>query len=703
MERSEQPRTHARAMSEEGVEPLRLDQIGADALQCVLLANDTFERDALFVALTSTTLLEAVRCALHERDKRRRRAWFLIPRKEEWARKLVTSVDGVYCSASRIEFCKFHLSAQTLPAANALGHQGSCELRFPGIALTTVPTEALHAFVKNAPTDLVLRYFRPKDVGNFGGSREWRGMLMFSAMYGRVDVLEGLTDYDDELDRCTPWQDTLFRRPAIDRLLACPDARAQVPNGQKMYDELVTVLIRPALLGRQPAVLGWVQKVSFACAKNFARRDPDMRFPADEHRIEFAGMYVTRETMVAHTVHDGGLYQLRLAILDAVTGDFEVPFVRAIEQIVERWTSWVAVNDEEDMSIDLRWMGELALLLVTRVLMTRNGRGRLMKTLVELCRKHRVALREMWQLGWDPEAEFNLLTIARAVGNMPAQHFEDVTSNALWHMTFLPGDTAYNEWVLSELFERDASTSWLARPWGFSSADATELDVATVCRRFLDDQTHELLYAYRETRAPALVGSQSTYHFFAPEAVVYTTRMMRWEWPLGPDPEPCELQRAIAVAAFKSMEHTLACENPHVGESPLENVHPEVDAAMQVATIALLPHMQRLYERFASNKACRAPLRKLVLDLAVWWLGSMYACGYRKGGVVSHLVMAYKHGIFSRERFDQRVERTEQTGKDVDTHRNMHNGDRVAQVAALEDLRRRFATIDAELGRACRA
>lgn len=684
-------------MAEEEAAPLRLDQLGADALQCVLLANDTFVRDVLFVALTSTALLEAVRCALHERDKQRRRAWFLVlPRRDEQARKLVTSVDGVYCSAARIEFCKFHLSAQTLPAANALGHQGSCELRFPGIALTTVPTEALHAFVKNAPTDLILRYFRPKDVGNFGGSREWRGMLMFSAMYGRVDVLEGLTDYDDN-GRCTPWEDTLFKRPAIDRLLACTGARAQVSNGQKMYDELVTVLIRPALLGRQPAVLGWVQKVSFACAKNFARADRDMRFPADEHRIEFAGMYVTREMMVAHAVHDGGLYQLRLAILDAVIGDFEVPFVRSIEQIVERWTSWLAVNDEENTDIDLRWMGELAFLLVSRVLMTRNRRGRLMRTLVELCRKHRVALREMWQLGWDSEAEFNLLTIARARGNMHDQHFENVSSNALWHMAFLPSDAAYNEWVLSEMFERDASTSWLA---GADEGAAEAGDVATVCRRFIDDQTHELLYAYRETRAPALVGSQSTYHFFAPEAVVYTTRMMRWEWALGPDPAPCELQRAIAVAAFKSMEHTLGCENPHLSASPWGNAHPELDTAMQVATIALLPHMQRLYERFASNKACRASLCKLVLDLAVWWLGSRYACGYRKGGVVSQLVMAYKHGIFSRERFDQRVERIEQTGKDVGPPDNMPNGHRVAQVAALEELRRRFATIDAEVGRA---
>ena len=155
----------------------------------------------------------------------------------------MTSVDGVYCSASRTEFCKFHLSAQTLPAANALGHMGSCEMRFPGIALTTVPTEALHAFVKSAPTDLILQYFRPKEVGNFRGSREWRGMLMFSAMYGRVDVLEGLTDYDEEMERCTPWEDTLFNRPAIDRLLACPNAAVQSSYRQREFDELVTMLI----------------------------------------------------------------------------------------------------------------------------------------------------------------------------------------------------------------------------------------------------------------------------------------------------------------------------------------------------------------------------------------------------------------------------------------------------------------------------
>lgn len=683
-------------MSEEQAEPLRLDEIGADALQCVLLANDTFVSDVLFVALTSTALLEAVRCALHERDKQRRRAAFLaLPQKDECARKLVTSVDGVYCSASRIEFCKFHLRAETLPAANALGHMGSCELRFPGIALTTVPTEALHAFVKNAPTDLILRYFRPKDVGNFGGSREWRGMLMFSAMYGRVDVLEGLTDYDDN-GCCTPWEDTLFKRPAIDRLLACPDARA-VGHGPKRYEELVTVLIRPALLGRQPAVLEWVQRVSFACAKSFARADPDMRFPHDDHRIEFAGMYVTRETLVAPSTAGGGLHQLRLAILDAVTGDFEVPFVRSIEQIVKRWTRPIEEDDEANMDIDLRWMGELALLLVTRAIMSRTGRGRLMKTLVELCRKHRAALREMWQLGWDEEAEFNLLTIAHAVGNMPAQHFEGVSFNSLWHTTLLPGDAAYNEWVLSELFERDASTSWLA---GASEMNATFINVATVCRWFLDDQTYELQYAHREKRAPALVGSTSKYLFVAPEAIVHTTRMTRWKWALGPDPEPCELQRAIAIAAFKSMEHTLGCEDPHLSASSLGNAHPELDAAMQLATIAMLPHMQRLYERFASNKACRASLCNLVLDLAAWWLGQKYACGYRMGGVVSHLVMAYKHGIFSRERFDRRLERIEQTGKNVETHANMHNGDGVAQVAALEDLRRRFATIDAEVGRA---
>jgi len=688
-------------MSEEAAEPLRLDQLGADALQCVLMANDTFERDVLFAALTSTTLLEAMRRALREREKQRRRAWHLVERRR-WVGTLVTSVDGVYCSASRIEFCKLHLSAATLPAANALGHLGSCEMRFPGIALTTVPTEALHAFVKSAPTDLILRYFRPRDCGNFGSSREWLGMLMFSAMYGRVDVLEGLTDYDDELHRCTPWMDTLFKRPAIDRLLACPNAAVQSSHRQREFDQLVTVLIRPALLERQSAVLGWVQKVSFKCAQNFARRDPDMRFPISEDRIEFAGMYVTRETMFANKGEEGGgLHQLRLAILDALIGDFEVPFVRSIGQIVERWTRPIEEDEEANWGIDLRWMGELALLLVTRAIMSRNGRGRLMKTLVELCRTHRVALCEMWQLGYDEEPEFNLHTIARAVGNMPAQHFEDVTVNALWHMTLLPGDAAYNEWVLSELFERDASTSWLARPWGFSSADAVELHVDTVCGRFLDDQTYELLYAHREMRAPALVGSTSTYHFVDPAAIVYTTRMMRWKWSLEVDPEPCELQRAIAFAASRSMEYTLACENPHVGaRSNHMSKHLELDAAMQLATIALLPHMQRLYERFASNKVCRASLCKLVLDLAAWWMGTKYACGYRKGGVVSHLVMAYKHGIFSRERFDQRLERIELTGWDVDTHKNMHNGDRVAQVAALEDLRRRFATIDAELGRA---
>ncbi len=698
MERSEQPRTHARAMSAEAAEPLRLDQLGADALQCVLMANDTFERDVLFVALTSTTLLEAMRGALREREKQHRRAWHLVKR-GCWEGTLVTSVDGVYCSASRTEFCKFHLSAQTLPAANALGHIGSCEMRFPGIALTTVPTEALHAFVKSAPTDLILRYFRPKEVGNFGSSREWRGMLMFSAMYGRVDVLEGLTDYDDN-GRCTPWEDTLFSRPAIYRLLACPNAGV-LGRGQKAYEELLTVLIRPALLGHQPAVLDWVQKVSFACAENFARADPNMRFPHDNHRIEFAGIYVTREMIFEPSVSGGGLHQLRLAILDAVIGDFAEPFVRSIEQIVERWHRWPDMGAQEHVGADdMRWMGELALLLVTRVIMSRTTQGRLMKTLVELCRKHRVALREMWQLGWDEEAEFNLLTVARAVGNMPVQHFDNVTANALWRMTFLPGDAAYNEWVLSELFERDVNTSWLAGASEYWSADATHGDVATVCKRFLDDQTHELLYAHRETRAPPLVGSTSRYHFVAPEAMVYTTRMMKWKWSGGVDPEPCELQRAIAVAAFKSMEHTLGRENPHLSASPWGTSHPELDAAMQLATIALLPHMQRLYERFASNKVCRAALCNLVLDLAVWWMGPKYACRYREGGVVSHLVMAYKHGIFSRVRFDQRLEQIEQTGKIVDTRGNTHNGDRVAQVAALEDLRRRFATIDAELGRA---
>ena len=58
--------------------------------------------------------------------------------------------------------------------------------------------------------------------------------------------------------------------------------------------------------------------------------------------------------------------------------DLIQPYSRC--QVFKMSSVWML---EENMDYDMRWVGELALLILTRAIMTRNGRGRLMKTLVE--------------------------------------------------------------------------------------------------------------------------------------------------------------------------------------------------------------------------------------------------------------------------------------------------------------------------------
>ena len=632
-------------------EATRLDQLGDDELQCVFLANDKFDQDVLFLALTCRSFLRMVRRAFEKRHKDRRSSLRLVPVLDPHrSLQLSTSVEGLYVSRERVNFAVRHISKKCLPAEHAMGAALKGQM-----LLMTLPTETLWHFIKVAPCDLIIEIYNHPYPGWPHRGTGGRALLMFSARHGRVDVLKALTKLTtkeaDTSGKRLPWMDFVFTRSCLVCQRALPGQRPH-SNGQSDFDEMVATLIRPALLGRQDKVLDWIRQTSGLVAQRHGCSDLGYwRYNNLDGYVDFAGIYVTRHTLnLLKGIEGGGLRQLRLSLLDASLAGFAAPFLLTLTQIVCMWTEHKQMCEMEPHVYNpsqREWLAELCYIILVGAFDTRGGRGRLTKAIVAWCDQECRHLSDMFHVANNPpQNRFDLVNLAEAQSYLPTRHLEHVSTHSLYVMAFHPGDGSYNAWMLKQMFADGlGQPNWLLRAATAAVVDhpSIELDFKEVCRQLvtrLIDRTED---PNQELRRPGLTQCSAKYHRIGPENFVYVSQLVCRK---GVDElEPNVIEKSIARVIRLWLSYEL-----RQLDAPLD-VTIWHYAAVETATTAMLPVMEHLYttKEFTDTQHKRKGLRTLIIDSACVCFGDDRYAADKEDAMIAHLALAYRHHIITRK------------------------------------------------------
>lgn len=613
------------------MESPELAQLGDDALQCVFLALDNVAQDVLFVALTCRSFLRALRPALLRRGKERRQCRFLVPDPGADA-KLRTSVSGLFLSASRIEFARRELDAKCLPVEHTFGTR----------VANSMPIETFWHIVKVAPCSVVLDTF----LAEVGGAVTWAALMQFSARHGRVDVLSALGHSEQEhpfFKNQDVLQFQIFTSEARHALFArpIPPSGVYTQRNAKLIN-VVQQLIRPAILGRQTKVIEWVRETAlFYSAKDWYCDFIGM------HSVEFAGICLRRETVMHNFAYSQeSVTQLRLVVGDATSADFAEPVVAFLEQIIEQYTRITNYNIVQFHAID--WLLKLFYVTVVTVFNSRFGRGRIAEAVADVCTANRATLRNMFNVYTEDDQPFGLVALDAlwdpflGVGSL---------TNRLFSTIYQGGDSHYVCWLLHQFFgESRGANCFLEGVLARFSATLRANDLPGVCRVVVQVYAMDFDNRRGELRVPRLCNA-SKYHRIRPEDLLYAFALKGREGL--DDLDPTELERGMALAVRRWIAHVLATPDAPTG-IPIEWFE-----AMKFAPVAMLPHMNRLYLEHARTPRQRKVLRDLVVGAAVACVESGPHGQESSASMVSHLALAYRHGIVARNSVDAVVRDTQ--------------------------------------------
>jgi hypothetical protein len=610
-----------------------LAQLGDDALQCVFLALDNVAQDVLFVALTCRGFLRALRPALLRRDKERRQCRFLVPDPDADG-KLRTSVAGLFLSASRIEFAKRQLNAECLPAEHAFG---------TGVA-HSMPIETFWHIAKVAPCSVVLDTFRAE----VSGSVTWPALMQFSARHGRVDVLSELGHSGQEHPHFKEFdvlKSQIFTSEARHALFARPTPPSGVyTQRNRAFVEMVHVLVRPAILGRQTKVIEWFREAAlFYSAGDWYHEFIGM------HSVEFAGICLRRETVMHDFAYSQeSVVQLRLAVGDAASVDFAEPVVAFLEQIIEKYvciTNCNMVHFHAAIQIDtVDWLVKIFYVTVVTVFNSRFGRGRIAEAVADVCTTNRATLRDMFGEYREGDQPFGLVAL-----DAMWEDFLGVGSltNRLFSTVYHGGDPHYVCWLLFQFFgESRGANCFLEGVLERFSATLLANDLPGVCRVLMTVYAMDFDNRRGELCVPRLCNA-SKYHRIRAEDLLYAYALKDREGL--DDLDPTELERGVALTMRRWIAHVLVTPDAPTG-IPIEWFN-----AMKFAPVAMLPHMNRLYLEHAQTPRQRKALRDLVVGAAVVCFESGPHGQESNASMISHLALAYRHGIVARKCVDAAV------------------------------------------------
>ncbi len=595
------------------MEPLRLDQIGDDALQSVFLALDNFAQDVLFVALTCHNFLRALRLAVRRRDMKRRHHRFLVPDPDEDG-KLRTSVSGLFLSATRVQYAMKQLHPKCLPVEHLFGATTRLKVR---------PTEAFWHMFKVAPCSVICdALFNDEAIR---GSTQWRALLQFSARHGRVDVLEALgsPEAQAKLGRDI-LRDELFMSDARLALFGRPvphDGEWARPN--RALADVVQALIRPAVLGRQTKVLQWFRDTAFLYAAGDWYYDH-----IGKDSVAFAGLCLRCDTVMHASLYvSESMTQLRMLVGDAAKADFAEPIEAFLEQIIDQYR-YIA-------QVSVHWLRILFYKTIVTIFNACTGRGRVASAVAGVCAANKSTLRRMFKMPEGDDQPFGLVELndlwhaSLGVGSL---------TNGMLLQVFNAGDARYIHWLLSDLgFDEFHVYDRFLEGVIERHAHPTP-DLPYVCRLLIHGYRVKLDDKRDELKLPRLCDA-CKYHRLSTEIFLYADALRSREGL--DDLDPTELERGMAWAARRWITHVLVTP-----DAPT-NIPMEWYEAMQFARVAMLPHMNSLYFEYARTPRQQKVLRDLVIGAAGTCFGTMGGA-QDKTAIISHLALAYRYGIVSR-------------------------------------------------------
>lgn len=596
------------------MEPLRLDQIGDDALQSVFLALDNFAQDVLFVALTCHNFLRALRLAVRRRDTKRRHRRFLVPDPNEDG-KLRTSVSALFLSATRLEFAKRQLHPKCLPVAHLFGVGTPLEWH----------TETFWHMIKVAPCSVIRDALFRKELMH--GSTQWRALLQFSARHGRVDVLQALGSHEaqEKLGRDIV-RDELFTSEARHALFAHPlPPDGEWARPERAFINLVQALLRPALVGRQTKVLLWFQETALLYAAGDHYYDH-----IGKDGVAFAGMCLRQDPILpgSHYSHESER-QLYMLVADAAKSDFAAPIEAFLEQIIDQYRYIAQVSSH--------WLCILFYKTVVTILNLEKRRGSVVSAVARVCAANQSTLRRMFGVNGGEDQPFGLVELDAlwhpylGVGHL---------TNDMMEVVFYGGDAHYVHWLLTELFDEFAPPRFLRGL--FERIDYLVRELPRVCRFLIQVCRVNMDHRRDELKLPRLCDA-CKYQFHSTETFLYADALRSREGL--DDLDPTELERGMAWAARRWITHVLVTPDAPTG-IPMEWYE-----TMEFAPVAMLPHMNNLYFEYARTPRQQKVLRDLVI-------GAAATCFTTAGGakdktaMISHLALAYRYGIVSRSTFN---------------------------------------------------
>jgi hypothetical protein len=413
-------------------------------------------------------------------------------------------------------------------------------------------------------------------------------------------------------------------------------SRPLPPDGEwarrnRAFIDLVQALVRPALLGRQTKVLQWFQETALLYSTGDWYYDHIGR-----EGVAFAGMCLRRDTVIhGSTYASESLRQLHMLVGDAAKSDFEAPIVAFLEQIIDQYRYIFACASGSPTD----WLLTLFYRTVVTVFNSHTGRGGVVSAVANVCSANKTTLRRMFSMNNQQEDQpfglvqlYELWSPALGVG---------AWQNNMLEVVFHAGDAHYVHWLLTELFDEfrvhPRFMTGLFEYVGYPYAD-----LPYVCRLLLRGYRVKMDDKREELKLPRLCDS-CKYHRLSTEIFLYAYAVKSREGL--DDLDPTELERGMAWAARRWITHVLVTPDAPTA-IPMAWYE-----AMQFAIVAMLPHMNSLYFEYARTPRQQKVLRDLVI-------GAAATCFETTGGaedktaMISHLALAYRYGIVSRNTFN---------------------------------------------------
>jgi len=328
------------------------------------------------------------------------------------------------------------------------------------------------------------------------------------------------------------------------------------------------------------------------------------------------------------------LRQHHMLVGDAAKSDFAEPIEAFLEQIIDQYR--YIIFGTASASTD--WLRILFYRTVVTVFNSQMGRGSVASAVADVCAANRSTLRRMFNMAGGEDQPFGLAELdalwSPSLGVSTWQ-------NDLLEIVFYAGDAHHVHWLLTELFDEFATPRFLDGV--FERIDYLNRDLQQVCRFLIQVYRVKLDDKREELKLPRLCDS-CKYHRLSPEIFLYADALQSREGL--DDLEPTALERGMAWAARRWITHVLVTP-----DAPT-HIPMEWYETMQFALVAMLPHMNSLYFEHAQTPRQQKVLRDLVIGAAATCFGSDEYGQEDHVPMISHLALAYRYGIVTRNTFN---------------------------------------------------